>query len=156
MDLLHGILVSLIEKQIALPDVVRIWEVVGMNAFTLANDEDKETLESARHLIRRYLDAREDLKKHRILRSERTLQGDYAEWLVARLLDLQLSESSVEKGLDAKETGRRRDEADLLPDVRRAGATDDGTQTWASDTTADTTQSATRRNIGQPPAKKST
>jgi hypothetical protein len=155
MDLLHGILVSLIEKQIALPDVVRIWEVVGMNAFTLANDEDKETLESARHLIRRYLDAREDLKKHRILRSERTLQGDYAEWLVARLLDLQLSESSVEKGLDAKETGRRRDEADLLPDVRRAGATDDGTQTWASDTTADTTQSATRTNVEQPPAKKS-
>ena len=69
---------------------------------------------------------------------------------MARLLDLQLSESSVEKGLDAKETGRRRDEADLLPDVRRAGATDDGTQTWASDTTADTTQSATHRNIGQP------
>jgi hypothetical protein len=40
MDLLHGILVSLIGKQIALPDVVRIWKVVGMNAFTLANDED--------------------------------------------------------------------------------------------------------------------
>jgi hypothetical protein len=107
MVLLHGILVSLIGEQIAVPEVVRIWEVVGMNAFTLANEEDKETLQSARHLIRRYLDAREGLKKLGILRSERTLQGDYAEWLVARLLDLQLSESSVEKGFDAKDSQAR-------------------------------------------------
>jgi hypothetical protein len=94
-------------EEIAVPDVVGIWEVVGMNAFNLANEEDKETLQSARHLIRRYLDAREGLKKLGILRSERTLQGDYAEWLVARLLDLQLSESSVEKGLDAKDSQGR-------------------------------------------------
>jgi hypothetical protein len=40
MVLLHGILVSLIGEQITLPEVVRIWEVVGMNAFTLANEED--------------------------------------------------------------------------------------------------------------------
>jgi hypothetical protein len=107
MVLLHGILVSLIGEQIAVPEAVRIWEVVEMNAFTLANEEDKETLQSARHLIRRYLDAREGLTKLGILRSERTLQGDYAEWLVARLLDLQLSESSVEKGFDAKDSQDR-------------------------------------------------
>jgi hypothetical protein len=74
-----------------------------MNAFNFTNEEDTETLESARHLIRRYLDAREGLKKLGILRSGRTLQGDYAEWLVARLLHLQLSDSGVEKGIDAKD-----------------------------------------------------
>jgi len=78
-----------------------------MNAFNLVNEEDKETLETARHLIRRYLDAREGLKRLGILRSGRTLQGDYAEWLVARLLGLQLSESSVEKGLDAEDSQGR-------------------------------------------------
>ena len=78
-----------------------------MNAFNLANEEDKETLESAKHLIRRYLDAREGLKQLGILRSGRTLQGDYAEWLVAHLLNLQLSESSVEKGVDAKDSQGR-------------------------------------------------
>jgi hypothetical protein len=30
------------------------------------------------------------------------LQGDYAEWLVSRFLGLDLSESTVEKGVDAK------------------------------------------------------
>lgn len=74
-----------------------------VNAFDFVNEEDNETLESARHLIRHYLDAREGLEGLGILRSGRTLQGDYAEWLVARLLGLQLSESSVEKGLDAKD-----------------------------------------------------
>ncbi len=78
-----------------------------MNAFDLANEEDKQTLERARHLIRSYLDAREGLTKLGILRSGRTLQGDYAEWLMARLLNLQLSESSVEKGIDAKDAEGR-------------------------------------------------
>jgi hypothetical protein len=36
-----------------------------------------------------------------ILRSERSLQGDYAEWLVAELMGLQLATSGVQKGYDA-------------------------------------------------------
>ena len=74
-----------------------------MSNFDLANGEAKEILVKARHLIRGYLDAREGLRQLGILRSGRTLQGDYAEWLMARLLNLQLSDSSVEKGLDAKD-----------------------------------------------------
>jgi len=78
-----------------------------MNTFYLASEKDKDTLGHARHLLRSYLDAREGLKNLGILRSGRTLQGDYAEWLVARLLGLQLCKSSVEKGVDAKdEEGR--------------------------------------------------
>ncbi len=78
-----------------------------MSAFDLANEGDKDTLEEGRHLIRRYLDAREGLKQLGILRSGRTLQGDYAEWLVARFLDLRLSESTIEKGIDAVDADGR-------------------------------------------------
>jgi hypothetical protein len=42
------------------------------------------------------------------LRSERTLGGDYAEWLVAQLLDLKLAESAVEKGIDATDHAGRK------------------------------------------------
>lgn len=70
-------------------------------AFNLANSADRNTLEESRHLIHQYLDARESLKELGILRSGRTLQGDFAEWLVARFLGLELSESAVEKGVDA-------------------------------------------------------
>jgi hypothetical protein len=42
----------------------------------------------ARHLIRCYLDARAGLKELGILRTERLLQSDYSEWLVADRLGL--------------------------------------------------------------------
>lgn len=78
-------------------------EVTEVNTFGLTNEEDKKTFADARHLIRGYLDARDGLKRLGILRTGRTLQGDYAEWLVARLLSLELSETSVQKGIDAKD-----------------------------------------------------
>ena len=78
-----------------------------LGVVDLVNEDDKDTLGHARHRIRNYLDTRKGLKNLGILRSERTLQGDYAEWLVARLLNLHLSKSAVEKGLDARdEEGR--------------------------------------------------
>ena len=90
-----------------------------MNAFDLANDEDRDTLGDARHLIRRYLDAREGPRKLGILRFGRTLQGDYAEWLVARFLDLRLRESTVEKGLDAtdREGGTYQIKSRIVPSL---------------------------------------
>ena len=36
-----------------------------------------------------------------LLRSERSLQGDYAEWLVAELLNLELAKNTIQKGYDA-------------------------------------------------------
>lgn len=36
-----------------------------------------------------------------MIRSERSVAGDYGEWLVAQMLDLQLSDSGVQAGYDA-------------------------------------------------------
>jgi hypothetical protein len=70
--------------------------------------ETTTTLRAARKFIRMYITARKGLKRLGILRSERNLQGDFAEWYVSKLLDLQLSESSVEAGFDATDRQGRR------------------------------------------------
>jgi hypothetical protein len=66
-----------------------------------------EKQELARSFVKCYLGARQGLAKLGILRSERTLQGDYAEWLVAELLELKLTSSKVQKGFDATDTQGR-------------------------------------------------
>ncbi len=71
--------------------------------FRFINENDNETLIEAERLIRRYLGAREALKGLGVIRTERTFQGDYAEWIVSRMLDLDLSMSAVEKGIDARD-----------------------------------------------------
>ena len=68
----------------------------------------KEKQELAQYFIRSYIAARQGLKKLDVLRSERNLQGDYAEWLAAGLLDLKLMENTVEKGHDAVDKDGRR------------------------------------------------
>jgi hypothetical protein len=55
----------------------------------------------ARHFIQCYLAARNGLTALGILRSERHLQADYAEWLVAEQLHLQLAVSTVQSVYDA-------------------------------------------------------
>ena len=66
-----------------------------------------DTRELARYFIRCYLAARQGLTNLGVLRSERNLQGDYAEWLVTHLLGLQLMPSSVHKGFDATDAHRQ-------------------------------------------------
>jgi len=79
-----------------------------MNAeLNLTKPEARDTLAVAGHLIACYLSARAGLKQLGILRTERTLQGDFAEWLVAHLLDLKLSPSSVERHIDATDAAGR-------------------------------------------------
>lgn len=51
-------------------------------------------------IVQQYLASRQDLKELGILRTDRNLQGDYAEWLVAEKLKIKLSESTIEKGID--------------------------------------------------------
>jgi hypothetical protein len=69
--------------------------------------DSRATLEIARDFIRCYTSARRGLTTLGILRSERTLQGDYAEWLIARLLNLELATSGVHPIYDATdETGK--------------------------------------------------
>lgn len=52
-------------------------------------------------LIANYIKSRNALKEAGILRTDRNLQGDYAEWIVAQKLNLTLSESTIQKGFDA-------------------------------------------------------
>ena len=63
--------------------------------------EARDAFAVAGHLIACYLSSRAGLRQLGILRTERTLQGDFAEWVVQHLLDLQLSRSTVEKHIDA-------------------------------------------------------
>lgn len=57
--------------------------------------------ELARDLIRYYLSARRGLTELGILRSERNLQSDYADWLATELLALQLNTNPIQKEVDA-------------------------------------------------------
>jgi hypothetical protein len=60
-----------------------------------------EKLEQAKKLIADYVVVREELKDLGILRSGRVLQADLAEWLVAQLLELTLSDNPVQATFDA-------------------------------------------------------
>jgi hypothetical protein len=67
----------------------------------------RRDLAVARHLVACYLSSRAGLKELGILRTERTLQGDFAEWLVGHLLDIRLSLSTVEKHIDGVDRAGR-------------------------------------------------
>ena len=71
--------------------------------FQLKESEARQSLAVASHLIACYLSSRAGLKELGILRTERTLQGDYAEWLVANFLGLNLCVSTIEKHIDARD-----------------------------------------------------
>lgn len=58
---------------------------------------------SARSPIRAYVASRKRLAALGILRSERSLQSDYAEWFASKILHLKLARSAVEPGWDAKD-----------------------------------------------------
>src|SRR5438067_13492264 len=65
------------------------------------SEATRAKLEIAQDFIRCYTASRRGLTTLRILHSERNLQGDYAEWLAAELLGLQLAASGVQKTYDA-------------------------------------------------------
>ncbi len=68
--------------------------------ISLITSQANKNLSIAEHLIKCYLSSRDGLKELGILRSERNLQGDYAEWLVANMLNLRLADTTIEKGID--------------------------------------------------------
>lgn len=61
----------------------------------------------AQDLLRAYHASRSGLITLGILRSERILQGDYAEWIVSHVLGLTLATSGVQKGFDATDSEGR-------------------------------------------------
>lgn len=77
----------------------------GSTSVPTENVLDDQSIAVARQLINGYLAARNGLKELGILRSDISLEGDYAEWYASRLLNFELAESKVEKyidGCDAK------------------------------------------------------
>ncbi len=75
--------------------------------FHPGSEEAQDLLSIGKHFIRCYLEARSGLKQLGILRSDRLLQGDYAEWVVAQLMGLELASSTVEKAIDARDSEGR-------------------------------------------------
>jgi hypothetical protein len=67
----------------------------------MPNNRKMETSLEIQQLIANYIKSRDALKDAGILRTDRNLQGDYAEWIVAKKLNLTLSESTIQKGFDA-------------------------------------------------------
>ncbi len=92
-------------------------DVVGVYLSMAARDR----LVQAQRSIRSYTAARDELKGLGVLRSERNLQGDYAEWLAAELLGLRLAASGVQKGYDATDSDGRRYQikARIVPHLRQ-------------------------------------
>lgn len=58
-------------------------------------------MEEARGPLLRYRSARDKLRALGVLHTERSVLGNFAEWLVARCLRLHLVESNVQKAYDA-------------------------------------------------------
>jgi hypothetical protein len=71
--------------------------------FELQDENTRKASAVAGHLIKCYVASRAGLRELGILRTGRTLQRDYAEWLCARSLGLTLSSSTVERGIDARD-----------------------------------------------------
>ncbi len=61
----------------------------------------------AKSLLRNYFATREELRRLGILRSDADLTGAYAEWLVAELLHLRLSRTTIHNGIDASDQNGR-------------------------------------------------
>lgn len=68
----------------------------------------QDTFNAAQDYIQQVNAARAGLRNLGILRSENNISGDYAEWLAARLLGLELATSGVQKGYDALDSEGRR------------------------------------------------
>jgi hypothetical protein len=72
------------------------------------NGKNKDILTLGESFIKSYNASREGLKKLGIIRTNRALQSDYAEWLVVNFYDLKLAPTTINKGYDAKDdTGVR-------------------------------------------------
>ena len=63
-----------------------------------------KSFERATKAFRAYRAARDELIALGVIRSERSVAGDYGEWLAAQMLDLELATNGVQAGYDAKDS----------------------------------------------------
>jgi hypothetical protein len=59
--------------------------------------------DAVREALASYCRARHQLRELGVLRSDRSVHGDFAEWLVCQMLGFQIAASGVQKGFDAKD-----------------------------------------------------
>ncbi len=57
--------------------------------------------ESVKEALATYCKARQRLRELGVLRSDRSVHGDFAEWLVCQMFGFQIASSGVQKGFDA-------------------------------------------------------
>ena len=57
----------------------------------------------AQNFIKSYIASKNGLKEMNVIRSEKDVKGDYAEWIVSKFLNLTLATSSIQRGYDAKD-----------------------------------------------------
>jgi hypothetical protein len=60
-------------------------------------------IKKANVFIQKILSSKQGLRRLGILRSNRYIQGDYAEWLIAELLNLKVAPNAVQEGYDAED-----------------------------------------------------
>jgi hypothetical protein len=65
------------------------------------------SFEDAKRALAAYRAARDELVRLGVIRSERSVPGDYGEWAAAVMLDLKLSSNAVEPGFDATDAAGR-------------------------------------------------
>jgi len=70
----------------------------------LKKKRDKEIYREAQKAIQQHIEAKSKLKNLKVLRSDRNVQSDFAEWIASRILDLRLSQNPVEKSFDATDS----------------------------------------------------
>lgn len=76
--------------------------------LSILNKSDRIVFKNALEHIQSYIVSRDGLKELNVLRSDRTLQSDYAEWLISKMYNLSLSDNPVEAGFDAKDSVGKR------------------------------------------------
>ena len=72
-----------------------------MEGFKFKNEGDNAIITEAAEHIARYVEAKRGLRELGVVRTNKDIPGDYAEWIAARLLDLELCSSATEQSIDA-------------------------------------------------------
>jgi hypothetical protein len=90
------------------PTSRRCGNVARLKGMKLRSRRANESLRAAGPLVKKHVTARKGLRVLGILRTNRSLQDDYAEWLAAQMLSLTLCSNPIQKGYDAVDSGHHR------------------------------------------------
>jgi hypothetical protein len=69
---------------------------------SIPNKGDREIFQIAQYFLKSHFNSRDGLKEIGVVRTNKLAHAEYAEWLVAKLLNGTLPKSSVNKGFDVE------------------------------------------------------